>query len=184
MSTIAAVIGRILLAIIFIVSGANKLMDVPATEQMITSVGMPGGLAIPTGIFEVVLGLCLALGLMTRLAAILLAGFTLIATVLFHAPLMAEDPMQAANTMKNLAIVGGLLLVFAHSQIWWSWDSMRKTRRGEVAARDAEARAHDAELRAARAEGAVGASRTAPGGRVVTDVDRDGVPEVRKRRWF
>lgn len=152
MSTLAAVIGRILLALIFIVSGITKLLDPAGTEQMIQGVGMPAGLAMIAGGFELIAGLCLAFGIMTRLAAILLAGFTVLATVLFHNNF--ADPMQAAMAMKNLAIIGGMLLVFAHSQIWWSWDSMRKARRGEVLARDADVRAHDAELRAARAEGA------------------------------
>jgi putative oxidoreductase len=171
MSSIAAVIGRILLAIIFIVSGATKLMNVAATESMITGVGMPGGLAIPTGLFELIAGICIALGLMTRIASILLAGFTLLAAILYHNRL--NDPMQSAMFLKDLAIAGGLLLVFAHSQIWYGWDRIRRDRRHEVASHDAEARVHDAELRAARAEGAVqGTTHTA------------AVETAPRRRWF
>lgn len=185
MSTIAAVIGRILIAIIFINSGALKLMHVAATEQQITGVGLPAGLAIPVGVFELVAGLCLVFGIMTRLAAILLAGFTLLTTLFYHAEF--SDPVQLANALKNLAMIGGLLLVFAHSQMWWSWDRMRAERRGELAVRGAERSVHAADLRAARAEGAASAVGTAPPGTrtVVTDVNRDGVPEVRqRRRWF
>lgn len=155
MSTIAAVIGRILLAIIFLVSGAGKILDPAGTEAMIQGVGMPAGLAIPAGIFEIVAGLCLAIGLMTRLTAVLLFGFVALTTLLFHNRF--TDPMQAAMALKNLAIMGGLLLVFAHSQMWWSYDSMRRTRKGELATHDADERAREAELRAARAEGAASA---------------------------
>lgn len=171
MSSIAAVIGRILLAIIFIVSGATKLMNVAATEAMITGVGMPGGLAIPTGLFELIAGLCIALGLMTRIASILLAGFTLVAALLYHNRL--NDPIQSAMFLKDVAIAGGMLLVFAHSQIWYGWDRIRRDRRHEVASHDAEERAREAELRAARAEGAV---QAAPNTVAAAPAPR--------RRWF
>ncbi|WP_327195110.1 DoxX family protein, partial [Sphingomonas sp. LH128] len=51
-SKIAAIIGRILIALIFIFSGAGKLADISATETMIVAAGLPSGLAIPTGLFE------------------------------------------------------------------------------------------------------------------------------------
>ena len=169
MSTIAAVIGRILIALIFIVSGAGKVFNPAQYEVMITGVGMPAGLAMPTGIFEIVAGLCLVVGLMTRLTAVLLFGFVALATLLFHNRL--TDPLQQTMALKNLAIMGGLLLVFAHSQMWWSYDAMRRSRKGELATRSAEERAQDAELRAARAEGAAAALAPEP-------VDPP------KRRWF
>ncbi len=189
MSTIAAVIGRIFLGIIFIVSGLAKLTHIGATEAQITSVGLPNGLAIPVGIFELVAGLCLAFGIMTRLVAILLAVFIVLVTIFYHTNF--ADPMQLAMALKNLAIVGGMLLVFAHSQMWWSWDRMRAERRGEVVARQAELDARDAELRAARAQGAasVAGGTTAPvADTIAAPVDRridSGVSEVRpRRRWF
>lgn len=169
MSTIAAVIGRILLAAIFLVSGAGKILDPAGTEAMMTGAGLPAGFAIPTGIFEILAGLCLAIGLMTRLTAVLLFGFVALATLLFHNRI--NEPLQMAMALKNLAIMGGLLLVFAHSQMWWSYDAMRRTRKGELATRSADDRARDAELRAARAEGA--AAALAP--------ETVGPP---KRRWF
>ena len=169
MSTIAAVIGRILLAAIFLVSGAGKILDPAGTEAMMTGAGLPAGFAVPTGIFEIAAGLCLAIGLMTRLTAVLLFGFVALATLLFHNRI--NEPLQMAMALKNFAIMGGLLLVFAHSQMWWSYDAMRRTRKGELATRDADDRARDAELRAARAEGA--AAALAP-----------EAVEPPKRRWF
>lgn len=164
MSSIAAVIGRILLSILFIVSGVTKLITVAATEAMIVGVGLPGGLAIPTGLFELIAGVCLALGVMTRIASLLLAAFTLLAAILFHNRL--TDPVQSAMFLKNLAVAGGLLLTFAHSQVWYGRDRLRRVYRDEHAA-------HDAELRAARAEGvAAGETHVA------------GVGTVPRRRWF
>ncbi len=157
MNTIAALIGRILLSLIFIVSGANKLFDPAGTEALITGVGLPSGLAIPAGLFELIAGLALALGFMTRLFSVLLAGFCLVTAFFFHNQF--GDPMQAAMALKNVAIAGGLLCLFAHSQMRWSYDSMRLKRKAEIAERDSEltrrdadAKVREAELRAEKAE--------------------------------
>ena len=176
MNMIAAAIGRILLSLIFIVSGASKLFDTAATEAMITGAGFPSGLAIPTGAFELIAGLAIALGFMTRLFSILLAGFCLLTAVLFHQNV--TDPMQAAMAMKNVAIAGGLLCLFAHSQMRWSYDSMKLTRRAEIAERDGVTKAHEADVRVAAAEARAEGLRSAP---VVVapavDRNRDGVDD-------
>lgn len=160
MNVIAALIGRIMLSLIFIVSGATKLFNPAATEAMIVKAGLPPGLAIPAGIFELVAGLAIALGFMTRLVSMMLAGFCLVTALFFHHDF--TDPMQAANAMKNVAIAGGFLCLFAHSQMRWSYDSMRLTRRAEIAERDSAAKIHEAELRATAAEARADGLRTAP----------------------
>jgi putative oxidoreductase len=77
-------------------------------------------------------------------------------------------------SLSHLALIGGLLVVFAYGHMRWSYDHMHAARRGEIAAADANDRAHEAELRAARAEGAANAA-----GVPVSD------PDARpKRRWF
>jgi putative oxidoreductase len=202
-SKIAAIIGRILIALIFIFSGAGKLADLSATETMMVAAGLPSGLAIPTGLFELIGGLCLAGGFMVRLVAALLAAFTALTILFFHGQI--GDPMQRVEALKNLAIIGGLALAFAHSQMWSHYYAIARERRGELAARNADERVRDAELRAARAEAraeALAHERTAhdratgvhaapvhSSHTVLTDTDRDGVPEVRRagwrnRRWF
>lgn len=177
MSHIVAFVGRIMIAAIFVLSGIGKLADVDGTDAAIVAAGLPSGLALPTAIFEIVAGLCLAIGLMTRLAAILLAGFTLLAALFFHNQI--GDPLQQAMFLKNVAIAGGLLAVFAHSQMRWSYDSMRLRRRAEVAERDAAEKIHEAELRAARAEGRA----ESPGATVVAH-PVDSLTSPPKRRWF
>ena len=160
MNMIAAAIGRILLSLIFIVSGASKLFDPAATEAMIVSAGLPSGLAIPTGAFELIGGIAIALGFMTRLFSILLAGFCLVTALFFHREF--TDPVQAAMALKNVAIAGGFLCLFAHSQMRWSYDSMRLTRKAEIAEREGVTKAHEAELRAAAAEARAEGLRTTP----------------------
>jgi putative oxidoreductase len=180
MNVIAAFLGRVFIALLFIVSGVFKLTNPAGNEAMITGTGLPPGLAIPTGIFEIVAGLFLAVGLMTRLASLLLAGFVALTILFYHHDLTTR--LGAIQFFQHLALIGGLLAVFAHSQMRWSYDSMRTRRKGELATREAEARAHEAELRAARAEGR---AAVVPTGTTVTDVDHDGRPEVhKKRRWF
>ncbi len=151
MSAIAAFIGRLLIALLFILSGIPKIIDPTGAASLLEAANLPGSLAQTTGIFEVVAGLLLALGVMTRLVSILLFGFTLLTIFFFHNQF--GDPMQAAQAMKNVAIAGGLLMVFAYGHMYWGYDRMRAQRKGEVEAADANERAHEAELKAARAEG-------------------------------
>lgn len=170
MASFALVIGRILLAIIFIVSGVNKLRDVEQTGAMIAAAGLPAQLAMPTGIFELVAGACLAVGILSRIAPLLLAGFTLLTILYFHGEV--NDQMQAIQAMKNLAIIGGLLAVFAASQQRRSYRVVETSRLRDEELDRAEDRAHAAELRATRADGVS---------------DRLGPAPIRQpwyRRWF
>lgn len=141
MATLAAIIGRILIGALFILAGLNKVMDTGATAEYIEGMtSLPGALALPTGIFEIAAGLLLASGIGTRIAAAALIGFTALATILFHS--QVTDPTQAQMALKNLAIMGGLLMVFAYGQV-----------RGRIGTWRERDKRHDAELEAARAEG-------------------------------
>jgi len=179
MSTIAAVIGRILLGAMFIISGLQKIAAPGATASYIESTTtLPGSLALPTGIFELIAGVLLAIGLMSRLVSIVLAVFVALTIMFFHNAF--TDPMQATQALKNVALIGGLLMVFAYGQMRWSYDHIRQERRGEIATREAEHRAHEAELAAARAEG-----RAAAAGTVVTEVHHDDSLDAgRRRQWW
>lgn len=151
MNAIAALVGRVMLALLFIVSGLEKLFAVQATEALITGAGLPSGLAVAVGLFEFAGGLAIAFGVVTRLFALLLSAYCLMTILFFHHDF--TDPGQATQALKDLAIAGGLLCLFAHAQVRWSYDSLRLSRRQEMAARAAEERAHAATVRAARAEG-------------------------------
>lgn len=152
MATLVAIIGRLCLAALFVLSGIWKLMDPAGTAQYIAgATNLPGTLALPTAIFEIVGGLLLGLGMMTRLVAIVLAGFVALATLLFHYQI--TDPVQQLAASKNLAIFGGLLMVFAYGQVSWRVSTWKE-----------RARRHDAELAAARAEGRAEAMAPARGG--------------------
>jgi putative oxidoreductase len=103
--------GRTLLALIFVLSGLSKLADPSATQAYMQSAGLPGVLLWPTIAFELGFGLLIIVGFQTRLAAILLAGFTVAAGVLFHSKF--SDQIQLIMFLKNISIAGGLLLLAA-----------------------------------------------------------------------
>lgn len=115
---VAAPAGRVLLALIFIVAGFQKLTGYAGTQGYMEAMGVPGGLLPLVILTELGGGLLLALGWQARIVAFLLAGFTLIAGVIFHLlPGLAAEGMEAQNQtihfLKNLSIVGGLGLVMA-----------------------------------------------------------------------
>ena len=109
---------RVLLALMFILAGFAKLGGLEGTADYIASAGLPlpGVLAVATGLLEVIGGIALAIGFRARLAALVLALFTLLATFLFHdfwAVPADQAYVQQLMFMKNLAVAGGLLFVFA-----------------------------------------------------------------------
>ena len=149
-SKFAALIARLLISPLFILAGLGKFLDLAGTDQYIQSVGLPAGLAVPAATFEVVLGLCLLLGLFTRLSSILLAGFCIIAALFFHNDF--GDPIQQANFLKNLAIAGGLIMIFSYGNVSHGLDRMRGKRDREQELRERELEEHR-EREAARKRG-------------------------------
>lgn len=114
-------LSRLALAAIFVLAGLNKLGSVEMTQGYIASVGLPEFLIYPTIIFEVGVGLALIVGYQTKYAALLLAGFSLVTAAIFHANL--SDQIQFVMFMKNVAISGGLLLLFEHGAGLYSLDA-------------------------------------------------------------
>ncbi|MGJ7498922.1 DoxX family protein [Variovorax sp. ZT5P49] len=109
-----ALVGRILIAYLFIPAGIGKLLGFGGTVGYITSVGLPlpeVGAAIAI-IVELGLGIALLLGFKTRWTAIVMAIFTVATALFFHKYWSAPDAMkmmQQINFNKNIAIAGGLL---------------------------------------------------------------------------
>jgi putative oxidoreductase len=113
-----ALVGRCLLAAIFLVSGAAKLTDLPGTVAHMTQAGIPyaSTLAIVAGAAEILGGIAIAVGFLTRAAALGLILFMIPATLVFHAfwNFAGEQRLpQMVNFMKNLAIIGGLAVLMA-----------------------------------------------------------------------
>lgn len=117
----ATLLARVLISILFIISGFGKLQDVAGFTGYMTSGGVPAIFAWPAIALELLGGLAILAGVFTRPVALALAGFTLLAALMFH--LVPADQMQMIMFMKNLAIAGGLLLLAAHGAGAWSVDA-------------------------------------------------------------
>jgi uncharacterized membrane protein YphA (DoxX/SURF4 family) len=126
--------GRVLFAVLFIVSGAFKLLDITATTQMITDkvaipemltaystqlegvtgMPMPQMLAIAVGALELICGLLIALNFGARFFAIVLIIFVIAATFTYHDfwnQTGAEQKNNIVHALKNLSLIGGLLII-------------------------------------------------------------------------
>lgn len=113
-----ALIGRWLLAAIFLMSGIAKLTDTAGTAAHMSQAGIPYAetLALVAGVAEVAGAASLILGFLTRIGAAGLIVFMIPATLIFHAFWSyegAERMPQMLNFMKNLAIIGGLSALVA-----------------------------------------------------------------------
>jgi putative oxidoreductase len=109
------------LSAIFLLAGASKIGAYAGTQAYMESMGVPGFLLPAVILLELGGGLAVVLGWQTRLAAFLLAGFSVLAALLFHANF--TDPLQSILFMKNLAMAGGLLLLVAGGAGAWSLDA-------------------------------------------------------------
>ncbi|WP_404406025.1 DoxX family protein [Pelagibacterium halotolerans] len=125
LQTYLPTVGRILIAIIFILSGFNKITGMEGTVGYMEAYGLPGVLIWPTIVVELGGGLLLLVGYQTRLAAAALAAFTLASGIIFHSNF--ADQMQMINFLKNLAITGGALYVVAYGAGALSVDDRKAT---------------------------------------------------------
>ena len=129
--------GRILFAVLFVFSGASKLLDLSATAQMtekivlpaivapytaqlegIVGMQMPQILAIAAGGLEVICGLMIALNFGARFFAILLILFVAGATFYFHDfwnQTGADARGNLVHALKNLSIIGALFMIVGSS---------------------------------------------------------------------
>jgi putative oxidoreductase len=107
----AILVGRVLLSVLFILAGFAKLTAISGTAGWFGSLGvpLPTAAAVVAGLVEFLGGIAILVGFKTRIAAIILAVFTLAATAIAH--LDFADQMQVLMLQKNLAITGGFLLL-------------------------------------------------------------------------
>jgi len=120
------------MALLFIPAGLVKITGFSGTVGYIESVGLPLAAigAVMTIVIEIISGLALLLGAYTRINALALALFTLVASVIFHAywAVPADQAfMQQLLFFKNIAVVGGLLILAAAGAGQWSVDHKRST---------------------------------------------------------
>ena len=115
---VAALVGRVLLALMFVWAGYGKITGYAGTAGWMSSSGMPMvGLLLPLAILiELGGGIALIVGFKARWVALALAGFTLVASLIFHNFWAMTGDAVMTNTLffyKNVAVIGGMLMVFA-----------------------------------------------------------------------
>ena len=120
MNHLAALAGRILLALIFLQSGIEKFVHYSGTLGYMTKAGLPFPqvLLVVSGVLETACALALITGWRARPAAILLIIWMIPATLIFHNPATGGEAM--IHFMKNVAITGGLLMLAALGPGGWS----------------------------------------------------------------
>ncbi|MDU8925986.1 DoxX family protein [Alisedimentitalea sp. MJ-SS2] len=116
--TLAAPIGRFMLALIFIMAGAQKITGYAGTQAYMDMMGVPGALLPLVILTELGGGIALLLGWQVRIVAFLLAGFTLLSGLVFHfLPSLGMEGMEAQTQMisfmKNVSIAGGMMMIVA-----------------------------------------------------------------------
>ncbi len=126
-----SLVGRLLLAFLFLPAGIGKVTGFAGTVGYISSVGlpMPQIAAVLALTIEILGSIALITGFGTRIAALLLALFTLVASFFFHSYWAAPADQQLIQQLlffKNIAIVGGLLTLAAWGAGGWSIDARRK----------------------------------------------------------
>ena len=113
--------GRLLLASIFVLEGWSKLKGYDAAQSYMNRFGVPGTLLPAVIALEIGGGLMIAAGWHTRIAAVSLAAFCVLAAVLFH--FNFGDRNQLLHFEKDLAIAGGLLVLAIAGPGRWSADA-------------------------------------------------------------
>ena len=119
-------VGRVFLSALFLIEGVGKLFT---QEQVITYMedyGVPGILLIPAVVVEILFPLLLIVGYKTKLAALVMALFTLTVAIIFHTDF--SDGMQLISFLKNLAIAGGFMIIVAYGSNKFSIDHFLKSK--------------------------------------------------------
>ena len=119
-----SILGRVLLGIYFLIPGIMKVTGFDGTAAYMASKGM---VAIPfflvvTIVLQIGGALCLFTGYRVALAAFLLAGLTLVISIVMHNFWAIEDQLQQQQEMqsciKNMAMMAGLLVVAGGNTQW------------------------------------------------------------------
>lgn len=124
-SDIALLVARILVGALFIVAAYNKFKGYDGSIAYFTRLGlpMPSVLAPVVMLFEVVCGVLLIVGYQTRIVALALGAFVLVAAFAAHTNF--ADGNQMNHFLKNAAIVGGCLALFVTGAGGYSLDAKR-----------------------------------------------------------
>tara|TARA_B100001741_G_scaffold308389_1_gene304533 strand:+ start:160 stop:552 length:393 start_codon:yes stop_codon:yes gene_type:complete len=127
---IVEVFGRIFISALFLIEAVRKFFNPDMSMIYMSDHGVPEFLFYPSIAFEIIIPLLLIVGYKTRIAASLLAVFVLTVTLIFHSHHIIDDSMQLTIFLKNLAIIGGLLLIISNKPQICSVDYYLESKKG------------------------------------------------------
>ncbi len=113
----ADLLGRLFLVLLFLTAGFGKIGGYAGTAAYMAANGVPGLLLPLVIVLELGGGILVLLGWHTRIMSLLLAGFTILALLLFHLPITAENQIVF---LAELGVAGGFLVLAAHGPGAWS----------------------------------------------------------------
>lgn len=126
LQTMAAPVARVMISLIFVISGLGKLSAYAGTQAYMDSMGVPGALLPLVIALELVGGLAVTIGWQTRIVAFLLAGFSLLSALLFHGNI--GDQTHMIMFLKNVSIAGGFLMIVSLGGGAYALDNRLKRR--------------------------------------------------------
>ena len=127
---IVEVFGRIFISALFLIEAVRKFFNPDMSMMYMSDHGVPEFLFYPSIAFEIIIPLLLIAGYKTRISASLLAVFVLTVTLIFHSHHIVDDSMQLTIFLKNLAIIGGLLLIISNKPQICSVDYYLESKKG------------------------------------------------------
>ena len=127
---IVEVFGRIFISALFLIEAIRKFFNPDMSMIYMSDHGVPEFLFYPSIAFEIIIPLLLIAGYKTRITASLLAVFVLTVTLIFHSHHIIDDGMQLTIFLKNLAIIGGLLLIISNKSQICSVDYYLESKKG------------------------------------------------------
>ena len=122
---IIEVLGRMFLSALFLIEGFNKIFYYEETIQYMENFDVAEYLAIPAIILEILFPLLLIIGYQTKIAALVIALFTIVVAIIFHTNF--DDHMQFITFFKDIAIAGGFIIIFVNGAGKFSVDYKLKS---------------------------------------------------------
>ena len=120
-------LGRIFLSFLFLFEGIKKLFFFQEETQMyMEEYGVPEILFFPSTLLEIILPILIIIGFKTRLCASIMVVFTISVTLIFHMDF--NNQMQLITFLKNISIAGGLLIIVANENRYFSIDNFLKNK--------------------------------------------------------
>ncbi len=117
-------LGRVLISLVFLLSGYNKIFNYSNTVSWMEGYGVPGFLLWPTIVLEIILPILIIIGYKTQISAILLAIFCIVTAIIFH--LDFANQMQVIALLKNFGLAGGFIFIAINGPKDWALDQKKK----------------------------------------------------------